>query len=254
MKIRGQSIYQVSQKSPSGLRLQGCHTKTTDIEKTKIDQAIQAVTSDNAELRKAFDDYYSDHDIYKMDADDAEKAMKRGLYATTKPNSDTYLRPDVVAPDYSNVKLGLLLIHEFIHTRHHENINGSSGYEEGDSYGIEYFLAVRFGHKERQTEIIDIMGNPTALVIQDQVDTLRFRFLLAFAAMTVLYEVIDSGKSTHTGSPLETLTRAEAKGLVAELVSVTQEDHSPSLTTIMKWIGGHLSEFKSPIYDPTGRY
>ena len=91
------------------------------------------------------------------------------------------------------------------------------------------------------------MSNPKALVVADQVPVLFSKFRVTFATMKALYEVIDSGKSTHTGSPLETLTRAEAKALVAELVSVVEEDRGARLTTIMKWIEGHVSEFKSPI-------
>ncbi|MCI0392745.1 MAG: DUF4157 domain-containing protein [Acidobacteria bacterium] len=254
----------------TGLRLQGCSTKSkgpmgetrlgearsnfvsnnkhlTPGERQKIDEALKAVTGDNLNLWITFYDYYSNHEISKMGTKEAEVAATKSLYAETKPNSDTVVRPDILDAGFSTAKLGTILIHEFTHTRHNQNVMGFGDYQEGDSYGIEHFLAQRVGNSERVKEIETVMNNPTKIVMAQGVAALNTNFRTSHATMQGLYEVIDSGKSTHSGSPLTTLTADEARSLVAELVSVNENDRSTRLKDIMTWVKAHLAEFKLPI-------
>jgi hypothetical protein len=257
----------------SGLRLQGCSKKSSGpisevrlgdarsnfqshndqlsaAELQKIDDALKGVTGDNLNLWITFYDYYSKHDIEKMGAEAAAKAKARDLYAETKPNSDTVLRPDLLDAGFSTATLGTTLIHEFSHTRHDQNVMGTRDYQEGDSYAIEHFLAVRSGAKDRERAILDIMANPTKIAMASQVAALQGTFRTTHATMQGLYEIVDKGSSSHSGSPFVTpapLTRDEAKALAAELVSSQEDDRSQRLRDIMSWVKKHLSEFNLPI-------
>lgn len=228
---------------------QSQNSQLSKAEWDKIDAALGIVVKDNLDLWIAFYDYYSNHDIAKMKEPQASKAKASGLYAITKPISDTVVRPDILEPGFPNSKLGTLLIHEFTHTRHEENVMGFGDYQEGDSYGIEYFLADRAGETSRKQEILKVMANPTKIVMASQVPALQDNFRTSYATMVALYEVID-GKPPRSAPPFTTpapLTADEARAFVAELVAKRSKDYSTRLQDIIAWIKKHHADFDIPI-------
>ena len=228
----------------TNFRNKNSHLTTGELD--RIEAAITAVSGDNINLQITYYDYYSGSKIYKMEGEDAEKAKKAGQYASTSPNSDTYLRPDLLDPGFSVTKLGSLLIHEITHTHHDTNMMGSRDYQEGESYGVEYFYAERAGNKERVGEILRIMQEPTKLTLPIYVDALKMGFRSHYATMKGLYEIIDTGKTSHGGSPFETpalLTPEEARALAAELVITREDSRSARLQSIMTWVKANLESF-----------
>jgi len=255
----------------SGLRLQRCSKKSsgpigptrlaqartnfrsynsqlTEPQKDKIVQAIEAVAADNLNLQIAFYDYYSGHDIEEASSSRLN-SWRTGQLAETSPSSDTYLNPSVFASSYAATSLGPLLIHEFTHTRHESNPLGSRDYQEGDSYAIEYFYAGRSGDAKRQGEILTLMANPAKLTMPMGIPALQQHFRSSYATLEGLYEIIDTGSSTHAGSPFTTptvLSKDEARAMVAELVSLEPGSHSARLTQIITWVNANLSSFHVP--------
>ena len=228
----------------TNFRNKNSHLSTLELD--KIDAAINAVSADNINLQIAFYDYYSGHNITKMGTAEAAKATKSGQYANTKPLSDTIVRPDLLDPGFPVAKLGSLLIHEFTHTRHDTNIMGSRDYQEGESYGVEYFFAERAGEKTRMAEIMSVMSKPSSLTMPIGIPALRQAFTSQYATMQGLYEIIDKGTSSHPGSPFVTpalLTAAEARALAAELVSSQELNRSARLQTILTWVTTNIGSF-----------
>ncbi|MDQ1728836.1 MAG: hypothetical protein QOD33_961 [Pyrinomonadaceae bacterium] len=218
-------------------------------ELARIDAGLSAVSADNLNLWIAFYDYYSRNQILKMDAAKEAKATASGLYATTKPNDDTYLRPDLLAAGFPAAKLGTTLIHEFTHTRHDTNYMGSRDYQEGESYGIEYFLAERAGERTRMSEILSVMSNPTSIAMPASVPALLMGFRSQYATMQGLYEIIDKGHSSHAGSPFVTpvlLTAADARELAEELVDTREDNRGAQLKSLLTWVQANLKSFTIP--------
>ena len=214
----------------------------TAIERTKIQTAMAAVVGSNEHLLISFYDYYSNKEIIKDSS-----LTGSGTYATTMPNDDTRVDPTILSSSFSDNTLGGLLIHEYTHTRHHTNFMGSRDYEEGDSYGIEYFFAERTGDTSRISTIAAIASNPTSVVSHHQVSAFRSYFCKSYGTMKVLYEIIDSGRTSHSGSStLSGLTGNQARALTTELVSKREEDHSTNLTSVITWVSGHTSALGIP--------
>lgn len=216
----------------------------TAVEKIKIQTALAGVVGSNDHLLISFYDYYSNKEIVKDSS-----LTGTGKYATTTPNSDTRVDPTILTAGFSDNTLGGLLIHEYTHTRHHPNFLGSRDYEEGDSYGIEYFFAERNGDTERITEIIAIALDPTPVVgsSRDAVAAFKSYFCKSYGTMKVLYEIIDTGSTSHSSSVLSGLSTNDARSLTGELVSKKEEDHSASLTSVITWVMGHTSVLGIPI-------
>ena len=176
----------------------------------------------------------------------AASAMASSLYATTTPDSDTIVRPDLLDPGFPPARLGSLLIHEITHTRHDTNYMGSRDYQEGESYGIEYFLAERAGERTRMGEILRVMSRPTSLTLPIGVPALLEGFRSQYATMQGLYEIIDTGHSSHAGSPFVTpalLTAAEARALAAELVATREASRGARLQSLLTWVKANLGSF-----------
>ncbi|HSE38993.1 MAG TPA: DUF4157 domain-containing protein, partial [Blastocatellia bacterium] len=252
----------------SGLRLQGCKSKSkgpigpqrlmdarskfqsnndhlTAAELQKIDEALKAVTADNLNLWIAFYDHYTNHDIEKVPVG---TGLKKGHYGDTNSRGNTDIRSDLLDPNVPNTKLlGTTLIHEFSHTAHGLQY-GEGDYLEGESYAVEHFLAVRVGDKARADEIEDVLIN-MATSMGQLAPALKRKFRITYAAMQGLYEIVDKGSSSHSGSPFVTpspLTADEARALVAELVSDEESDRSRRLQDILKWVESHPSGFNVP--------
>lgn len=249
----------------SGLRLQRCETSSSGpvapgrlmearknfrsenkglgaAKLDKIDKALDIATKDNLDLQIRYYDYYSNHEL----VEDLPATSKE--LATTKPGSDTRLRVDVLTPGFSNSTLGSTLIHELVHTRHEQNVMGLADFQEGEAYGIEYVLAAHSGDKDRMKAIENIMGNPGSIAIPKLIPALIDEFKTAFATMTVLYEVIDTGSSTRKIPALTTpsaLTADEARAMVTQLIASKTRDQR--LADLLKWIKANLSSFTFPI-------
>lgn len=240
-------------KIPAGDVARACfeenNTQLSKSEQTKIESAIAAVAGDNSALSERFYNYFSHHDVIKASSSDMSKWGKSQL-AETKPSSDTYLKPSVFDPSYPAAEVGALLLHEFSHTRHEENVMGLADFQEGDSYAIEYFFSERKGIKKRQVEILNIFAKPTSIAMASLVPALREHFNTTYGTLQGLYEVIDKGASSHPKSPFTTpalLTKDEAKNLAAELVASTPGNRSPRLNDILDWVKKNPSAFSSPI-------
>ena len=223
------------------------HSHLTNRELDKIDSAVLRVA--HIRIRMAFLYYYRGgffgHQIYKMDNNRAVQARQTGLYADTNPASDTYLRPDLLSPTFATDLLGILLMHEFTHTRHITSVGGVSDYQEGDSYAIEYFLAERIGSSAttaRAREILGVMNNPTRIVSSGLIPALKLSFKTTYATMVILYEIID-GRPSRTG---ENITRDQAQVLSAELLSKKPDDRSVQINRISEWVKNNLSSFRLP--------
>jgi hypothetical protein len=71
---------------------------------------------------------------------------------------------------------------------------------------------------------------------------------VAYAAMTVLYEVIDTGTSTMSIPALtqpSALSAEDARAMVAQFIS--SRSRSKRLADLLTWIKANLSSFTFPI-------
>jgi RHS repeat-associated protein len=117
----------------------------------KIDHALRTVLSNAEPLMVAFYLHYTgENEILTDTADSVAKLAESSTTAfgiKAKFGQDTTLNQDLFTDKFSHAFLGGVLIHEFVHMRH-DNPQGSP-YLEGESYGVEKFLAERFGEKGR---------------------------------------------------------------------------------------------------------
>ncbi len=208
------------------------NTGLTAAELTKIESAMTLSTSGNINLEISFYDYYSNHAITK------DQAITGRELAFTDPGSDTRVNPSVLDPAYPNNRLGDLLLHEYVHTRHDTNVMGMGDYQEGDAYATEYFFAERTGDTVRMGEILTLVSTSGGLTIPSLHASMQALFRKTYATLKILYQVIDTGTSPHPTSPLVTptpITRDTARALVAELISVNATSRSPQLNGIVTW-------------------
>ncbi|HEY7030984.1 MAG TPA: DUF4157 domain-containing protein [Thermomicrobiales bacterium] len=230
------------------------HDHLTAEELDRIEAAIAAVTQENLDLQTSFYDYYTGHAIRKMDEAKAADYREKKGYAETWPGSDTEVLPEMLDAGFPASKLGTLLIHEYSHTRHVTgDIYGFGAFQEGDSYGIEFFLAERSGDTKRAEEILNVMRAPGGLVRREQEEELKKEFRTSYGTMVVLHEVID-GKS-RDAPPLATptpLTPDEARSFVAQLVSRKKENHDQRLQEIIAWVQGNFKSIEMPSLQPRG--
>ncbi len=255
----------------SGLRLQRCDTRSTgpmnqqrlnqayrnfkqhnsaltDAETAKIHQALRGVLRNNLNLWITYYDYYSNEDLRKATASEL-RTWRPVTWGETSRHGATILRPSLLAPAFSNATLGPFLLHEFSHTGDNPNPMGLGDYQEGEAYAIEYFYARRAGNAARARTILDLMrNNPDTVVVPAQIPAMRQLFRTGYATMVGLYEIIDSGRSTRRGSPFvtpSTLSRADARRLVAELVSEDTDQRSQRLVDIMTWVFGNDPAYRA---------
>lgn len=216
-------------------------------ELSKIHTALNSAVGNNTHLLVSFYDYYSNREIEKATGQQAQAWRSSGLYAQTDPLGDTIVNPTILAASFPNNRLGALLIHEYVHTKHHSNPMGFYDYEEGEAYGVEYYLAERNGDQPRTSAILGIMTNLSSIAMTSVHGALRQRFCKSYGAMKGLYQVIDTGSSTFPRSPFSTLTRDEARALTAELISVPSADFSADLNNILTWVYTNRTVVGMPI-------
>lgn len=217
------------------------HLSSAEI--TKIESAI-STTASNIDLEITFFDYYSNHEIIK------DSSITGSELALTKPNDDTKVNPSVLAPSYPNNSLGSLLLHELTHTRHDTNFMGTRDYQEGEAYAVEYFFAERTGDTARTATILSLVGTPGTLSVPAIHPALLLYFRKTYASLKILYEVIDTGTTSHPSSPLATpaaATRERARALATELISVSETSRSADLVGIVRWAQANQSTIGVPI-------
>ncbi len=216
----------------------------TDAEATKVEAAVGLAAKTNEELAIGFYNYYSSHEINKVDATTAAKWKTAGQYASTSPNSDTEIRPDLVDASTSNERLAGILLHEFTHTRHQSSPMGSRDYQEGEAYGTELFFARRHGDAARVKEIEGIRLSPGKVVTgASQQKLFLDLFAGTYSGLAGLYEVIDTGASKHKGSPFDGMAQDKARELSAELIGKEAASRSASLTSVLTWVKGNPTAY-----------
>ncbi len=213
---------------------------------TKIHNALTGTVGENPHLLISFYDYYSNKEILEASASQMSR-WGEGAYARTESRDDTYVRPSLLADEFPSLTLGGLLIHEYTHTRHNINFVGASSYEEGDSYGIEYFFAQRNNDARRIQELRNVMHNPIGRVLGNQASALRELFCKSYGTMKVLYEIIDGGSTTHASlAELRGLTSDQARVLSTELVARRRSRHSGGLARIVTWVWTNRASLQMP--------
>jgi hypothetical protein len=201
------------------------------------------------EVAFSFFDFYNSFNnrIRQMDTGEETKAKKADRYAetdTTLGFTTTTLRSDVLG--WEDKKLAVLLLHEFSHGGHIAgNIAGGGSYQEGQSYGIEYFYAEVAGDTPRMTKIEGIVTAGEVLGYSKDADLARFQqdFKVTYALVTALREVVTKGSSPHL--PFPDLTSAAAQLLEQQVVTSFQNP-SAELAKYIAHVKANLASFKLP--------
>ncbi|TCL62856.1 uncharacterized protein DUF4157 [Mariniflexile fucanivorans] len=217
------------------------NSQLSTLELDKIVDSMNVVTTGNLNLEIAFYDYYSNHDIIKDDA------ITGSHYATTLPNSDTRINPDIVEPSFSNARLGGLLLHEYVHTRHNTNVMGMGDYQEGGAYAVELFFAEKNSDTERISAIISLVTTRGTLTIASLHAGLLDDFRSTYSTLKALYEIIDTGSSPQSTGPLTTLSVDAARILSTELINTNTDSRSTELNELITWIRSNIMTSYSPI-------
>ena len=214
----------------------------SDEEISRIRSAVLNATGrGHSQVVFEFFRYYSDHKILRMSSDEEAKARKADRYATTDAESDTKVRSDVLDPGFPRETLATVLIHEFTHTGHSvSNYGGIQDYEEGHAYGIEYFYARRSGNNERAEKILTIVTT-AAVVLPAQKVSFQKLFLVSYATMVALNELINLGRSPHLAR-VPNLTSEDGQVLAAEFVAQFN-NQSERLKNIVAEVGQNLATF-----------
>ncbi len=210
-----------------------------EIEKA-ADAVIMATRDSSNAVPLAFFEYYSDHMLVKMDADEEKKATANGKddYAHTDPGGDTRLRSDVTS--FPEGRLGPILLHELGHTNDVESVVGLGDFQEGHGYAVEYFFSKDV---ERKAKIVELLSGDT-LVIANQKPACHRLFYQTVATLVALTEVIQHGSSPHLPATLRPDTEM-ARRLIAERVKQSAPS-SDELAAITLYVTGHLEAFDLP--------
>ncbi len=216
------------------------HTRT--LSPDEINRAADAVVMATIDFAMTiplkFFQYYSDHMLFKMDADDERKAWKKDIYALTDPGGNTRLRSDVI--NFSEGKLGPILVHELGHTQDAENAVGLGDYQEGHGYAIEYFFSK---DPMRRDKILEILSGDS-LAVGSQKPKLRLLFQQTLATLIALNEVIQHGSSPHLPATIA-IDAETARQLMAERIEQALPS-SDQLKAITDYVWGHLDAFNLP--------
>jgi uncharacterized protein DUF4157 len=221
---------------------------------SKIRAGIFKLTfeSKTYEVAYSFFKFYSSfgNNIRKMSADEEAKARKFDLLAetdTTLGFTTTTLRSDTLSWD-SN-QLAVLLLHEFSHTGHIASSASAAGegkYQEGQSYGLEYFYAEIAGDTARMSKIRDIVSAGEVLGYMKATYLARFQedFKVTYALLTAFREVVTKGASPHL--PFPELTSASAQLLEAQTVTSFQNPGT-ELAKYIAYVKANLASFSLPL-------
>lgn len=219
----------------------------------KIRSGIVKLTwqSGGYEVAHSFFDFYSSfsNGIRKMTDNEESKAKAADRLAetdTTLGFTTTTLRSDVLAWD--DTRLAVLLLHEFTHTGHitaSSSLVGGGSYQEGQSYGVEYFYAELAGDAARTKKIEDIVSAGEVLGFQKKTDIGRFQedFKVAYALMTALRDVVKKGSSPLL--PFAEITSAGAQLLQDQIVRSFQSPGA-DLAKYIAYVRANLASFRTP--------
>jgi len=214
----------------------------------KIRNGIIQLTSSakTYEVGYEFFDYYTGltgQRIVLISTAEEAKAKAADRLAETDPGGNSKLRSDVLG--FSDLKLAALLLHEFSHTGHDTNVLGSRDYEEGQSYGIEYFYAEIGGDADRMKKIEDIVSGG-AVVNEAQKPLFWEQFKMTYALMSALREVVANGSSAKfPPSSFPDLNSDKAQLLQAQ-VEKSFQNPSAELARYIDYVRKNLGSFKIP--------
>jgi hypothetical protein len=212
----------------------------------KIRQSVIKATynAKTAEVAYAFFDYYSGWfggKIVLMTPEEETKARAQDRVAETDPGGDTKIRPDVLS--FTDEALGALLLHELSHTGQQSNVAGSGDYQEGQSYGIEYFYAERNHDTDRMQKIIRVIA-VGSVAVGPQRQALQQLFKISYAVMTVLRKLSVTGSAPEL--PVKNLGSEDGQVLLAEYVRHFA-DPSDRLQKIIDYVTANLSSYQTPL-------
>jgi hypothetical protein len=125
------------------------------------------------------------------------------------------------------------------------DIAGSGSYQEGQSYGIEYFYAEVAGDDARMKKIQGIVSAGEVLGYSKAGFLARFQedFKVTYALLTAFSEVVKRGSSPHL--PFPELTQAGAQLLESQVVTSFQNP-TGELAKYITYVRAHLSSFSLP--------
>lgn len=175
-----------------------------------------------------------------------EKSLGKRLAVTETTLGVTTTTLQSVVLNYSDKQLATLLLHEFSHTGHiGGSLAGEGAYQEGQSYGIEYFYAEIAGDTARMASIQAIVSSGDLLGYSKAATLSRFKddFKVTYALMTALREVVKKGSSSHL--PFPELNSARAQ-LLEEQVVTSFQSPSADLAKYIAYVRANLSSFKIP--------
>jgi hypothetical protein len=211
-------------------------------EQNKIFWAIKRAT-DSDEVAYAYFDHYSGitgQRIVKADGQKLADMKSKGRIGDTAPGGDSYFDPSVFAPGYNDADLGALLLHEFGHSGH----KTYGDYQEGQTYGVQYFYAEHAG------------GSPDMLRIRGLISTwpgseglaVKSLFKITYAVMTELQKLKTTGTSTLP--PLSGLNADDGKTLMAKLITafgaLNEDPPSGPLAPLWTYVRDNIAKFVVP--------
>ena len=211
-------------------------------EQNKIFWAIKRAT-DSDEVAYEYFDYYSGWSgqrIRKAEGDKLAKMKKLGRVGDTYPGNDSYFDPAVFDPKYDDAALGALLLHEFAHSGH----KGVGDYQEGQTYGVEYFYAEHAGGSSdmlRIRALISTWPGSDGLAV-------RSLFKITYAVMTALQQLKTTGSSTLP--PLAGLSADDGKTLMAKLITdfgdLNEDPPTGPLAPLWTYVRDNIAKFTVP--------
>jgi len=218
------------------------NTQLSHDQRSKIRSAIIKVTykAKTHEVGYAFFSYYSSHKIVLMTDPEEKKAREQDRVAETDPAGDTKVRADVLA--FADEALGALLLHELSHTGHVTNVAGSGDYQEGHSYGIEYFYAERNADADRMGKILLVIS-AGSVALPSQRPALQQLFKVSYAVMTVLRKLEVTGSASEL--PIKDLGSDDGDVLSAEYVT-HYANPSKRLRMIIDYVTANLASCRTP--------
>jgi hypothetical protein len=206
----------------------------------EIEHGLYEVAGENMPLWTEYYSIYSSASLLK--AVGQKEAHMKGLgRAGDTKGSDTWIRPDYLNCSHTWKEVGAILVHEFVHLRHTGGFAGGEA-SEGEAYGVDYFLAERFGDTRRASSVYStIASNP-----QGDIDSLQKEFKRSYGIMKILYEIIDGKTSSapqSCASP-KPFTPEEARKQVVNFlkdgVSFTSDQR---LKCIVQWVENNRKGF-----------
>ncbi len=219
---------------------------------SKIRSGIYKLASESGtyEVAYSFFNVYShfNNSIRQMTPleEEKEKSLGNRLAVTDTTLGFTTTTLQSVVLGYGDTQLATLLLHELSHTGHvGGSVAGEGAYQEGQSYGLEYFYAEIAGDTNRTEKIRGIVSAGDVLGYSKAASLPRFQedFKVTYALMTALREVVTNGSSSHL--PFPDLTSARAQ-LLEEQVVTSFQSPGTELAKYIAYVRSNLASFKIP--------